>query len=88
MTEQELLALQQQVNVNTQAIEEIKEVLAQMNEASEAAATNETLIQALAVMKSCDCDAKWQTLYNEDLPKLSLNGTTLVITTRSTTEET
>lgn len=43
---------------------------------------------AATAMNSCHCDTKWQTLYNEDLPKLSLNGTTLVITTRSTTEET
>lgn len=37
-----------------------------------------------AVLKSCDCDTKWQTLYNEDLSKLSLNGTTLNITLPNT----
>lgn len=47
MTDEQYQTLLEQVNANTQAIEEIKEVLAQMNEASEAAATNETLIQAL-----------------------------------------
>lgn len=47
MTDEQYQSLLEQVNANTKAIEEIKEVLAQMNEASEAVASNETLIGAL-----------------------------------------
>lgn len=47
MTEQEFLTLQEQVEANTQAIKEIKEVLAQMNEASMAVTNYDTAITAL-----------------------------------------
>lgn len=143
MTDEEYQTLVEQVNANTQAIEEIKEVLAEMYEASEATSGNETLIQAMQAqiaelttaqldcrtqcdnnktridtleeetstntngisaleaqyqeilerltalesgLSSCSCEEMWANLYNKDLAKFSLNGTTLNITLPNTEE--
>lgn len=37
-------------------------------------------------LKLCNCEQKWETLYNQDLPKFTLNGTTLAITLPSAEE--
>lgn len=143
MSDEQYQTLVDQVNANTQAIEEIKEVLAEMYEASEATAVNETVIQAMQAqiaelttaqsdcrtqcdnnkarietleeetstntngisaleaqyqeilerltalesgLSSCSCEEMWANLYNKDLAKFSLNGTTLNITLPNTEE--
>lgn len=143
MSDEQYQTLIEQVNANTQAIEEIKEVLAEMYEASEATSGNETIIQGMQVqiaelttaqtncrtqcdnnktridtleeqtttntngisdleaqyqeilesltalergLSSCSCDEMWANLYNKDLAKFSLNGTTLNITLPNTEE--
>lgn len=143
MSDEQYQTLIEQVNANTQGIEEIKEVLAEMYEASEATAVNETLIQAMQAqiaelttaqydcrtqcdnnktridtleeetstntngisaleaqyqeilerltalesgLSSCECSEKWANLYNKDLAKFSLNGSTLNITLPITEE--
>lgn len=83
MTDEEYQTLVEQVNANTQAIEEIKEVLAEMYEASEAPSRVTALERGLA---SCSCEEMWANLYNKDLAKFSLNGTTLNITLPITEE--
>lgn len=47
MTEEQFLALQEQVNKNTQAIEELKEAFQTLSTAAPATAANESLLQAL-----------------------------------------
>lgn len=143
MSEEQYQTLVDQVNANTQAIEEIKEVLAEMYEASEASSENGTLIEAMQAqiaelttaqrdcrtqcdnnktridtleeetstntngisaleaqyqeildsvtalergLSSCSCEEKWANLYNKDLAKFSLNGSTLNITLPITEE--
>lgn len=76
MTEEQYQQLLAQVNANAQAIEEIKEVLAELEGGT-----------SLAGLTSCNCDQKWIKLYDVDLPaitasipQMSLDGTKLVIT--------
>lgn len=76
MSDEQYQTLIEQVNANTQAIEEIKEVLAEMDRST---VVVDGLIQ-------CGCSTKWANLYNKDLAKFSLNGTTLNITLPITEE--
>lgn len=76
MTDEEYQTLLEQVNANTQAIEEIKEVLAEM----------ERVTALESGLSSCSCEEKWANLYNKDLAKFSLNGSTLNITLPNTEE--
>lgn len=79
MTEEQYQQLLAQVNANAQAIEEIKEVLAELGGGTSPAGVDS--------LTYCNCEEKWTTLYTEDLPaitasipKVSLDGTELVIT--------
>lgn len=76
MSDEQYQTLIEQVNANTQAIEEIKEVLAEM----------ERLTALESNLASCECSKKWANLYDKDLAKFSLNGTTLNITLPNTEE--
>lgn len=52
----------------------------------EAIATLSGVAPVVGQLNSCDCDTKWEQLYNYDLPKFILSGTTLQITCQTEEE--
>lgn len=87
MTDEQYQALLEQVNANTQAIEEIKEVLAQMNEASTVSDTDlqAYLEQQVAILQGqIDGNTTAITALQEKAHDISYLDGTLTITKEAT----
>lgn len=87
MTDEQYQALLEQVNANTQAIEEIKEVLAQMNEASTVSDTDlqAYLEQQVAILQGqIDDNTTAITALQEKAHDISYSDGTLTITKEAT----
>lgn len=82
MTDEQYQALLEQVNANTQAIEEIKEVLAQMNEASTVSTDLQAYLeQQVAILQGqIDDNTTAITALQEKAHDISYSDGTLTIT--------